>query len=229
MSLATEITRIAGIKDNLITAIEAKNVTVPADVTLDELPPLIDSIPTDDGSYRDLVERDAVTPTLPEFPTGSGLKEYAFYGCTNLALTSLPYGVTSISNFTFYGCTSLALTSLPSGITSIGSYAFYQCTSLALTSLPSGITSINTYTFRNCSRLALTSLPSGITSIGTYAFYSCTSLTTLTFQGTPTSIPTNSFQSCTNLTIINVPWSSGAVANAPWGATNATINYNYTP
>jgi hypothetical protein len=25
-----------------------------------------------------------------------------------------------------------------------------------------------------------------------------------------------------------VPWAEGAVANAPWGATNATINYNYT-
>ena len=36
------------------------------------------------------------------------------------------------------------------------------------------------------------------------------------------------FQGCTNLKTINVPWVSGAVANAPWGATNATINYNYT-
>lgn len=25
-----------------------------------------------------------------------------------------------------------------------------------------------------------------------------------------------------------VPWAEGAVTNAPWGATNATINYNYT-
>ena len=74
MSLATEITRVAGIKDNLITAIEAKSVTVPADVTLDELPPLIDSLHMDDGSYRDVIERDAVTPILPEFPTGSSLK-----------------------------------------------------------------------------------------------------------------------------------------------------------
>ena len=160
MSLATEITRIAGIKDNLIAAIEAKSVTVPADVTLDELPPLIDSLHVDDGSYRDVIERDAVTPILPEFPAGSILKAYAF---------------------------------------------------------------------RDCSSLTLTSLPSGITSIGSLAFYNCSSLTTLTFQGTPTSISANSFQNCTNLTIINVPWSSGAVANAPWGATNATINYNYAP
>ena len=55
---------------------------MPADVTLDELPPLIDSLHIDDGSYRDVIERDAVTPILPEFPTGSILKAYAFYGCS---------------------------------------------------------------------------------------------------------------------------------------------------
>ena len=36
------------------------------------------------------------------------------------------------------------------------------------------------------------------------------------------------FKNCTALTTINVPWSEGEVASAPWGATNATINYNYT-
>ena len=107
MSLATEIARVAGIKDNLITAIEAKSVTVPADVTLDELPPLIDSIHTDDGSYRDVIERDAVTPMLPEFPTGSILRAYAFYGCSSLALTSLPSGITSILTYAFRDCSSL--------------------------------------------------------------------------------------------------------------------------
>lgn len=42
------------------------------------------------------------------------------------------------------------------------------------------------------------------------------------------TIATDAFEGCTNLTAINVPWAEGAVANAPWGATNATINYNYT-
>ena len=38
----------------------------------------------------------------------------------------------------------------------------------------------------------------------------------------------SAFDGCTNLTDIKVPWAEGAVANAPWGATNATITYNYT-
>ena len=35
------------------------------------------------------------------------------------------------------------------------------------------------------------------------------------------------FTGCDKLTTINVPWSEGEVANAPWGATNAVINYDY--
>lgn len=114
------------------------------------------------------------------------------------------------------------------GYTKIRRYAFYDCSQLALTSLPSDITSIGDYAFNGCSYLALTSLPSGITNIGKGAFYNCTGLTSITFEGTPTSINSSSFSNCSNLTTINVPWSEGEVANAPWGATNATINYNYT-
>ena len=196
--------------------------------------------------------RGCTNLALTSLPSGlTSIGEHAFQGCTNLALTSLPSGLTSIGPQVFAGCTNLALTSLPSGLTSIDSYAFQDCTKLALTSLPSGLKSIGDYTFRGCTNLALTSLPSGLKSIGDYtfarcfnlaltslpsgltsidsgAFQHCTGLTSITFTGTPTSIRTNAFSGCTNLTTINVPWAEGEVANAPWGATNATINYNYT-
>ena len=164
--------------------------------------------------------------SLPSVITSIG--NSAFSGCTNLALTSLPDGLTSIGGSAFGGCTKLALTSLPSGITSIGNTAFGSCTKLALTSLPDGLTSIGDGVFEACSNLALTSLPSGITSIGKNAFKGCTGLTSITFTGKPTTIDGPVFEGCTNLTTINVPWAEGEVANAPWGATNATINYNYT-
>ena len=164
--------------------------------------------------------------SLPSGLTSIGFQ--VFSGCKNLALTSLPSGLTSIDSYAFSGCTKLALTSLPSGLTSIGSNAFTDCTNLALTSLPSGLTSIGYNAFYNCIKLALTSLPSGLTSIGNSAFYNCTKLTSITFTGKPTTISSSAFNSCSNLTTINVPWAEGEVANAPWGATNATINYNYT-
>ena len=160
----------------------------------------------------------------------TSIGNHAFNGCKNLILESLPSKITSIGFNAFYDCQNLALTSLPSGITSIEYSAFENCKNLALTSLPSGITSIKNKAFNKCQNLALTSLPSGITIIENYAFNDCSKLTSITFEGTPnpTGIDINAFAGCPKLTTINVPWAKNEVANAPWGATNATINYNYT-
>jgi hypothetical protein len=152
----------------------------------------------------------------------------AFDTCRKLALTSLPKGLTFIGNYAFSGCWALPLTSLPDGLTSMGAHAFSNCKKLTLTSLPDGLTSIPWSAFNGCTSLTLPSLHKGITSVDSLAFNDCTGLTNLTFEGTPVSIANNAFQNCTNLLTINVPWAEGEVANAPWGATNATINYNYT-
>lgn len=174
-----------------------------------------------------------------------------FYRCPKLSLTSLPPGITSIGDFAFLNCYQLSLTALPSGITSIGQYAFNNCPRLALTALPSGITSLPTAAFQYCPKLALTTFPSGMTSIGAYAFRqgtglasitlppalttigdyafaNCTGLETVRFTSTVSSIPGGVFSGCPKLSTIYVPWSQGQVANAPWGANNATIIYDYT-
>jgi hypothetical protein len=54
-----------------------------------------------------------------------------------------------------------------------------------------------------------------------------TSFTYVNFLGTPSSISSSTFNECRFITDIYVPWSEGEVANAPWGAPNATIHYNY--
>ena len=125
---------------------------------------------------------------------------------------------------------NLALTSLPEGITQIGNSAFRDCTNLALTSLPESLTKIDNHAFRGCTNLAITSLPAGITSIGVFAFAGCKNITSITFKGTPKTIGNYAFEFNNYPTpiTINVPWAEGAVAGAPWGATNVTINYNYT-
>ena len=68
-------------------------------------------------------------------------------------------------------------------------------------------------------------IPATVTSLVDYTFYSARNLTEITFEGIPNSIERNVFSS--SVTTINVPWAEGAIANAPWGATGATINYNY--
>ena len=207
MSIQTQIDRISGNVSAALAAVAEKGVTVPDGSNSDALAELIASIEAggggDDSIFKDIIERTAVNPTLPS-------------------------DLTKIGNFAFYYYSSLELTSLPAGVTSIGNYAFSNCSNLALTSLPAGVTSIGANAFYYCSKLALTSLPAGVTSIDSYAFFNCKGLTTITFEGKPSSIATNVFNSCTNLTTINVPWAEGAVTDAPWGATKATINYNYT-
>lgn len=156
-----------------------------------------------DDSFKAVIERTATNPTLPSDLTSIGT--YAFAYCTNLESISLPNGVTSIGSNAFYECSNLESISLPSDLKSIGDSVFYKCTNLALTSLPNGVT-----------------------SIGNNAFYACGGITEITFEGTPKSIASSAFNQCTKLLTINVPWAEGAVSGAPWGATNATINYNYT-
>jgi hypothetical protein len=90
------------------------------------------------------------------------------------------------------------------------------------------LTYIGSRAFGACAKLAISEIPDGVTTIDGYAFTACSDLTSITFEGKPTSIAATVFNNCPNLTTINVPWAEGEVANAPWGATKATINYNYT-
>lgn len=195
----------------------------------DKLTAIANAIRTKTGGTNSLT-LDQMASEIDNIQSGGATVPYIEEVCDsngNLIDVAM-HGYIKIRNYAFYNCSQLALTSLPSSIISIGNYAFCDCSKLALTNLPSGITSIDDNTFYGCSQLALTSLPQGLTSIGEYAFNNCTGLTSITFEGTPTSIASNSFLNCSNLITINVPWSEGAVANAPWGAANATINYNYT-
>ena len=71
-------------------------------------------------------------------------------------------------------------------------------------------------------------IPTNVKRIENHAFGLNSSLKSVIFEGVPEYIDELAFIACSNLTTINVPWAEGAVAKAPWGATNATINYNYT-
>lgn len=112
---------------------------------------------------------------------------------------------------------------LPEGVKSVADNAFYSWKSLTKLSLPSTLESIGMYAFRNLSITELV-IPASVKTIKGYAFNGCNSLTTVTFKGVPTTIAANAL-STSSITTINVPWPEGAVADAPWGATNATIHY----
>lgn len=187
--------------------IEEEKLTELADILREKYPTVAEvcKLVTDRASFN--------VDALPESVTEIG--PYAFYGCESLALTELPESVTDIGHAAFQNCKNLALTKLPDGLLRIGTIAAYGSTS--------------GYQFYNCENLAITEIPASVIGIyGNFAFSNCKGLTTITFNGTPESIDSTVFNGCTNLLTINVPWAEGEVANAPWSATNATINYNYT-
>ena len=94
--------------------------------------------------------------------------------------------------------------------------------------LPSSITTIRAFCMYYEPTMQTINIPSGVTTVRGTAIADCPALTTITFLGTPTTISSVAFSGNTNLTTIRVPWASGEVSGAPWGATNATITYGYT-
>jgi hypothetical protein len=118
---------------------------------------------------------------------------------------------------------------LPETIQRIETGAFHS-SQLRSIQFNEGLEVIKGQAFYDCG-LNEATLPKSLREITAEAFAFCDSLNTVTFNSKPEIISTytdNLFNGSTYLTTINVPWSEGEVAGAPWGATNATINYNYT-
>lgn len=111
----------------------------------------------------------------------------------------------------------------------IDAFCCFKCKSLKLSDwqIPNGVTMIGTSAFEYAEVLTDRIIPSSVITISAKAFNRCYAMQKVIFLGTPTTIGSNSFANCTSLLNIYVPWSEGEVANAPWGATNATIHYNY--
>ena len=225
-NISQAISDFNGIKQAIID----KGVSVPSGTPTSKYGEKIGEIQSGGGGsdeeFIKMVEGEATEITLPSGLTKIG--SYAFMNYSTLNYIEIPNWITIIQTYAFYGCKNLALTSLPDSLTNMGAYAFQGCTNLALTSLPDGLNHIANNVFYNCTNLALTSLPAGVTNISGYAFRNCTGLKELTFtnKSKPTIAPT-AFSGCTNLTTIRVPWRKAAVSRAPWGATKATIIYNY--
>jgi len=72
-------------------------------------------------------------------------------------------------------------------------------------------------------------IPNSITDIREYAFYSCSNLTNVIIPDSVNTIGTNAFGNCANLTNITIDQYENSISGAPWGATNATINWKIMP
>ena len=199
--------------------------------------------------YHSFAESQLTSVSIPSTvysnsSTGSG----AFYDCYMLSSVSLAEGITSLGQDIFMKCSRLQTITLPQSLKYIPMNMFYS-SGLKTITTPPNVIYIFGSAFAKCSNLTTAVIEGNpiiqssifwevpslktVTFTGSPTLYdnvcsSCTALTTVTFKGTPESMTSNVFNSCTALTDIYVPWAEGAVANAPWGATNATIHYNTT-
>lgn len=227
-TLQENFTSVADGKALVETAISDKGGTVSKaqDVaTFAELADGVGSIPAGGAAddLRAMIEHTASTITIPDGTTKIG--DYAFYECRSLRLTGIPASVKGIGMYGFAGCISLSLELLSDNITDIRDYAFTRCLNLALTKLPSKLKLLGTAAFNECQKLAITDIPLGVTIINTNAFRKCVGLTSIILHSYLTSISWTAFDGCPNLVEITCDFAEGAVAGAPWGATNATITY----
>lgn len=199
--------------------------------------------------------RQAEVINIPE-ATGNylitKLDNSAFVLLFNLKIVKLPDTITALGNSVFQDCNSLKTIELPAAISTMGSSVFRNCSLLKELTIPPLVTQLGSYTFTSCISLETVKGIERMTSIGTNCFddcpklcgviilneallelganifRNCISLEKIIFKGIPTTVANSAFNNCINIKDIYVPWAEGAIANAPWGATNATIHYNTT-
>ena len=167
----------------------------------------------------------------------SGVKklDFLFYNTVatgnyrRLKEISFPTTFTEIGYNAFLYCTKLESVSDISNVTIIRESAFDRCSNLVLDELPHNLIDVGRFAFRDCSKVRFTTIPATTKYIAAAAFNAgWKNSNTLTFKGTPLSVDGQAFMNNLNITDIYCPWAEGAVENAPWGATNATIHYNTT-
>lgn len=166
------------------------------------------------GSVGDSILRPTKLLKLNKAIVARYSSGYTYFarGCANLQSVILSSDMEILGASFFYGCASLQTVEM-SNVATLGDMCFADCFSLGSLVLPSTLTSV-AMTFRQ-------SYYSGKRPSGAY---------TITFTSTPTTLDKNAFVFGDLITDIYVPWSSTDAinANAPWGATNATIHYNHT-
>lgn len=175
--------------------------------------------------FKQLIEGTLTMCVIPDEVID--IAAYAFHSVGTLDTVIFHDRVKTIGQSAFHNCYNLQHISIPDTVSIIPNYCFCYCKSLSKISLPNSIVKIGDTAFAYCDSLTSFVIPKNVSVLGSRAFQWCPGLTEVTFEGIPNSVSDTLFYGDTNLLTINVPWSEGEVSGAPWGATNATINYNY--
>lgn len=133
-----------------------------------------------------------------------------------------------IGRYAFEFCDQLTSATFQKA-TKVDSSAFSDCRSLESISLPE-VKEIEQSAFAYCSSLKSISMPKiEILSKGNsyWGIFDYCGMTTINIPSTIQSIGKNAFES-SKITTINIARRAGSISGAPWGATNATVNWTGT-
>lgn len=205
----------------------------------------------DGDSLKRMIDGSITKIDIPDSITA--IRKYAFYDCTKVTEVKLSKNITLIGRAVFYNLASEIEANIdiviPEGCVTISDEVFQDANVKSIT-IPSTVTyvgricksckaekivfncenvTLQVGTFESCTNLTDIILPSKLTTIGGNMFKDCTALKKIHIPSTVTDIAhasyNNAFAGCSDITI-DCGFAEGAVAGAPWGATNATINYN---
>lgn len=137
--------------------------------------------------------------------------------------------LTEIGDYAFARCANLTSATFTK-VTKIVKYSFFYCGSLESISLPE-VKEIESSSFNYCSSLESISMQK-IEVLGSDkdlygVFNSSYKMTTINLPYTIRSIGKNSFKN-TRITTINIDKPADSIPGAPWGATEATVNWTGT-
>lgn len=111
----------------------------------------------------------------------------------------IPEGTREIKNYAFYGFTQLEKVVCNSELESIGDYAFYNDYSMRELSFNNNLTSIGNSAFEFCQKLTSVVIPDKVQTIGSRAFFYCGNLYEVVIGAAVKSLSDDAFGSCGKL------------------------------
>jgi hypothetical protein len=147
----------------------------------------------------------------------TGIASFAFDGCRELRLVTLPETMSDVGVYSFENCSNLAEIKVsPDNKTysDIGGVLFdiskqrliyYPLNHASSYTVPEGVKEISFWAFRNCYNLTKIEMPASVIKINDNAFIGCKRLEKLTFEASAIQISTSGFDMCDNIRKVECP------------------------
>lgn len=147
-----------------------------------------------------------------------------FSMCKSLRIVTISDGPNTIEDFAFNGCTTMLGIKIPSSVITVGRSAFEGNSYMQAITFSEGLLHILDGAFANCSIMNI-QLPFTLTDIGDRAFYGYNGMGSIDIPPSVTTIGIDAFAGGKGIQTIDVYKPANSIAGAPWGATNATVNW----